>query len=177
MNRRRFLQAALGGTFRGYSAVSPAYWLAVYPCRFNRMARASGEKIFLEAIAAAELPQTAAIFEGEPRGLQTEAQSDAAPELTRLQSVETGLGTAIGILEVRSYRAGAYPEITALCRAGIQPLLRTFPASGSTLSYVISFESLAARAEAWRRFETGSDWARVRSAANVCRIALFRTVT
>ena len=72
-----------------------------------------------------------------------------------------------GVFELRSYRAPAWldgpPAIVsaALRRSGIHPILNASAAAGEHLPrfiYLIPFTSLAARQEAWARFDADSDW-------------------
>jgi hypothetical protein len=72
-----------------------------------------------------------------------------------------------GVFELRSYRAPAWrdrPPATvsaALRRSGIHPIVNGSAAAGEHLprfTYLIPFTSLAARQEAWTRFDADSDW-------------------
>ena len=72
-----------------------------------------------------------------------------------------------GIFELRSYRAPAWrdrPPATvsaALRRCGIHPIVNASAAAGELLprfTYLIPFTSLAARQEAWTRFDADSGW-------------------
>jgi NIPSNAP protein len=72
-----------------------------------------------------------------------------------------------GVFELRSYRAPAWrdrPPATvsaALGRCGIHPIVNASAAAGEHLprfTYLIPFTGLAARQEAWTRFDADSDW-------------------
>jgi NIPSNAP len=72
-----------------------------------------------------------------------------------------------GVFELRSYRAPAWrdrPPATvsaALHRSGIHPIVNASAAVDEHLprfTYLVPFTSLAARQEAWTRFDGDSDW-------------------
>jgi len=72
-----------------------------------------------------------------------------------------------GVFELRSYRAPAWRDWPpasvsgALRRSGIYPIVNASATAGEHLprfTYLIPFMSLAARQEAWARFEADSDW-------------------
>jgi hypothetical protein len=72
-----------------------------------------------------------------------------------------------GVFELRSYRSPAWrdrPPATvdaALSRSGIHPIVNASAAAGEHLprfTYLIPFASLAARQEAWARFDADSAW-------------------
>lgn len=72
-----------------------------------------------------------------------------------------------GVFELRSYRAPAWGDRppaaveAALRRSGIHPIVNASTAAGEHLprfTYLIPFTSLAARQEAWTKFESDPDW-------------------
>lgn len=72
-----------------------------------------------------------------------------------------------GVFELRSYRAPAWRDrppaavSAALRRSGIHPIVNASASAGEHLprfTYLIPFTSLAARQEAWTRFDADSDW-------------------
>jgi hypothetical protein len=79
----------------------------------------------------------------------------------------------------------AGPEIKIFHRSGVQPLFYSSTAIGANmpnLTYLIPFESLAAREKAWAAFGADPEWAKVRQEsvekhgqiASVIQIALYR---
>jgi hypothetical protein len=147
-----------------------------------------GPKMFLEAIVAPHTPQalTLAAFASFDEMIEVRAKvgADAAVQRARadLQCGESQIlittpgslplheaprSSRSGIFELRSYHAPAWRERppagagAAFRRAGIHPIL-TASAAGEHLprfTYLIPFESLAARQDAWARLEADSDWA------------------
>lgn len=72
-----------------------------------------------------------------------------------------------GVFELRSYHAPAWHEgaparlNAVLTRAGIHPMVNASTAAGEHMpqfTYLIHFESLAARQEAWARMEADPEW-------------------
>lgn len=71
------------------------------------------------------------------------------------------------VFELRSYHAPTWRDQppatvnTAFCRAGIHPILNASTAAGEHLprfTYLIPFESLAARQQAWSRLDMDQEW-------------------
>lgn len=72
-----------------------------------------------------------------------------------------------GLFEVRTWHAAAWregppPEVSSvLSRIGIHPVVAGAPAAGEHLprfTYVVPFDNLAARQEAWARLEEDAQW-------------------
>jgi hypothetical protein len=110
--------------------------------------------------ARAELESGAAVIE-EAQSQILVATHDSLKFDLRPTSGETG------VFELRSYRAPAWrdqpPAIisAALRRSGIHPIVNASTTAGEQLprfTYLIPFASLAARQEAWTRFDSDSDW-------------------
>ena len=87
------------------------------------------------------------------------------PDSLRFHMTPTSRETSV--FELRSYRAPAWrdrPPATvhaAFSRAGIHPILNASTAAGEHLprfTYLIPFQSLAARQEAWARVDMDQEW-------------------
>jgi hypothetical protein len=144
--------------------------------------------VCLEAIVAPHTPQALLLaafanfdemlatrerLAAHPRIQQARADLESANVLTEVRS-QVLLGTAqfprffdSGIFELRSYHApgwheGTPPRLTAILdRAGIRPIVNASTAAGEHLprfTYLIPFDSLAAREAAWSRLEADPDW-------------------
>jgi hypothetical protein len=121
-----------------------------------------------------------------PRIQQARAELESGPGFCQVQSqVLTATRETVrlnpdrlrsGILELRSYHAPGWhdgpPALfgEVLNRAGIQPVLNGSSAAGEhvpQLTFLIPFENLAAREEAWSRFDRDSEWIEVRQKSAV----------
>ena len=89
----------------------------------------------------------------------------ATPESVRLPAGSRRFESAV--FELRSFHAPAWRDVPparvtgVLNRAGIHPIVNASTAVGEHLprfTYLIPFTSLAARQEAWTRFDTDSEW-------------------
>jgi hypothetical protein len=186
----------------------------------------SGPKIFLEALIAPHIPQTAAIIGFESLDQMWELhtllqkdqalvkafeQAESGPDpLVEHQSsvlleatdyspdIETPAKPgAPRIFELRTYHSPTWRQLTALHqrfagpeikifhRVGVHPLLYTSTAIGPNmpnLTYLIPFDSLAAREKAWDAFGADPEWIKVRresiekggQIANVIQIGLYK---
>ena len=121
--------------------------------------------IYLQALAAPRMPQILAIC--EPPFF---APGLSGPSL--LQSVPNSLdiGTAAAdttrIFELRVYQSG--PAIDILHRSNIHPILY------SPTTYLIPFDSLAAREKAWTAFSADPEWIESRQSNRVHNISLWK---
>lgn len=108
----------------------------------------SGPRIFLEAVAA--------------------------PRMPHWLSVEEAAIAAHGahFFELRVYDSPGLSEFGAILhRAGIHPVPRGHGA------YLIPFDSLAARQNAWTRFDSDPEWREGRNRAGVLnRVAIYKRV-
>lgn len=164
------LHTYLGGTFLPYLA------------QVHR-----GPKMFLEAIVAPHTPQALVVTAfpsfDEMIGIRNKVAAHPGIQRARadLESGETQIVVTTsdslrfhdgpsprrsGIFELRSYRAPAWRDrppasaSAAFRRAGIHPIL-TASAAGEHLprfTYLVPFENLAARQEAWARLDADSGW-------------------
>jgi hypothetical protein len=146
-----------------------------------------GPKMFLEAIVAPQTPQALVISAfrsfDEMIGIRNKVAAHPAIQRARadLESGDSQILVAAaeslqfhggtdrrrsGIFELRSYHAPAWGDRPlaaanlAFRRAGIDPIL-TASAAGEHLprfTYLISFENLAARQEAWAKLDDDSEW-------------------
>jgi hypothetical protein len=146
-----------------------------------------GPKMFLEAIVAPHTPQGLIItaFPGFEVMIEIQNKVAAHPGIQRARAdLESGdsqiLVTAAdllqfhdgpdrrrgGIFELRTYHAPGWRERppvaagAAFGRAGLEPIL-TASAAGEHVprfTYLIPFENLAARQEAWARLAGDSEW-------------------
>lgn len=144
--------------------------------------------ICLEAIVAPQTPQAlllAAFSSFEemlnvrerlaiyPGIQQARADLETANVLTEVRSqvllgtAELPRSSASGVFELRAYHApgwqdGPPPRVAAVLRhAGIRPIVNASTAAGEHLprfTYLIPFDSLAAREAAWSRLEADPDW-------------------
>ncbi|HZT33189.1 MAG TPA: NIPSNAP family protein [Bryobacteraceae bacterium] len=89
----------------------------------------------------------------------------ATEEALRFPADLGGLKT--GVLELRSYHAPAWHDRSPTCvravfsRSGIHPIVNAATSAGEHMprfTYLIRFESLAARQEAWARLEADAEW-------------------
>ena len=146
-----------------------------------------GPKMFLEAIVAPHTPQALVItaFPSLDEMIEIRNRVAAHPGIQRARTIlESGdsqilitAGDSLqfhdgpdrrrgGIFELRSYLAPAWrdrPPAAASAtfrRAGIDPIL-TASAAGEHLprfTYLVPFENLAVRQEAWARLDADSEW-------------------
>jgi len=146
-----------------------------------------GPKIVLEAIVAPHTPQVMVVtaFPSFDEMIEIRNKVAAHPGIQRAradlecgesQILVTGADSAQfhagphrrrgGIFELRSYLAPAWRErppaasSTAFRRAGIDPIL-TASAAGEHLprfTYLVPFENLAVRQEAWARLDADPQW-------------------
>ena len=131
-----------------------------------------------------EMLDVRARIASHPRILQARAELESAPGFCQVQSqVLTAAREPMrldvgrlksGILEVRTYHAPGWHEgppalfSEGLKRAGIEPIVNGSSAAGEhlpQLTFLIPFENLAAREEAWSRFDRDSEWLKVRQPA------------
>ena len=163
------LHSYLGGTFLPYLA------------QVHR-----GPKMFLEAIVAPHTPQALVVtaFPSFDKMIEIRNKVAAHPGIQRARAdLESGesqiLVTAAdslrfhdgperrgGVFELRSYHAPAWPDrppaaaSAAFWRAGIDRILIA-SAAGEHLprfTYLVPFENLAVRQEAWARLDADSEW-------------------
>ena len=164
------LHSYLGGTFLPYLA------------QVHR-----GPKMFLEAIVAPHTPQALVVtaFPSFDEMIEIRNKVAAHPGIQRaradLESGESQILVAAadslqfqggpdrrpgGIFELRSYHAPAWRDrppaaaSAAFRRAGIDPIL-TASAAGEHLprfTYVVPFENLAVRQDAWAKLDADSEW-------------------
>jgi hypothetical protein len=146
-----------------------------------------GPKMFLEAIVAPHTPQALVmtVFRSFDEMIEIRNKIAAHPDIQRARAdLESGDSQILvaaadslqfrggpdrrrsGIFELRTYHAPAWPDRppaaagAAFLRAGIDPIL-TASAAGEHLprfTYLVSFENLAARQEAWGRLDGDSEW-------------------
>jgi hypothetical protein len=146
-----------------------------------------GPKMFLEAIVAPHTPQGLVItaFPSFEEMIEIRNKVAAHPDIQRaradLDSGDSQILVAAadslqfhsgpdrrrsGIFELRTYHAPAWRDrppaasSAALLRAGMNPIL-TASAAGEhapRFSYLVPFENLAARQEAWDRLAADSEW-------------------
>ena len=148
-----------------------------------------GPKMFLDAIVAPHTPQAVVVtvFRSFDEMIETRNKIAAHPDIQRaradLESGESqilitaadslqfddGPDRRAGIFELRSYHAPAWRDhppaaaSAAFRRAGIGPILAA-SAAGEHLprfTYLVPFESLAERQEAWARLDADSEWSRL----------------
>jgi hypothetical protein len=147
----------------------------------------SGPKLFLEAIVAPHTPQVLvlAAFASFEEMIELHAKIAARPDIQRAradrQCAESQIlitngdsprfhagqtGRRDSIFELRTYHAPAWPgrppaAVNALFRrADIRPIL-TASTVGEHLprfTFLVAFESLAMRQEAWGRLDAESEW-------------------
>ena len=146
-----------------------------------------GPKMFLEALVSPHTPQVLflAAFTSFDEMIEIRRKLAAHPGIQRaradLESGESQILTTTpdslcfqggstsrhgGVFELRSYRAPAWRDRppanagAAFRRAGIHPIL-TASTAGEHLpqfTYLVPFESLAVRQEAWSRLDADSEW-------------------
>lgn len=164
------LHAYLGGTFLAY---------------LDQVHR--GPKMFLEAIVAPHTPQALVVtaFPNFDEMIEIRNKVAAHPNIQRVRAdLECGESQILvtdddslqfrggserrrsGIFELRSYHSPAWSNrppaaaTAAFRRAGIDPILKA-SAAGEHLpriTYLVPFENLALRQEAWARLEADSEW-------------------
>lgn len=169
-DRMARLHSYLGGTFLPYLG------------RIHR-----GPKMFLEAIIAPHTPQALVVtaFSNFEEMIEIRNKVAAHPDIQRARAdLESGESHILvttadslrlhdgpdrrrdGIFELRWYQAPAWRDKPpaaageAFRRAGIEPIL-TASAAGEHLprfTYLVAFESLAVRQEAWARLDADPDW-------------------
>jgi hypothetical protein len=112
------------------------------------------------------------LWTARPRGVILEAIS--APSLPHTLVVPS-LDNRSGVFELREYRSASSVARQrlhwAFSRCGIRPLLAD---GGEHLRYLIRFDSLAARAEAWTVFASDPDWSRIRHAVHLTGVSIYR---
>ena len=104
-----------------------------------------------------------------PRGLVLEAESGARlPQTLVVQGIDPA-----PLFELREYRAAEPASCMEpmLARSGIHPVRRW---NKETFAYLIPFDSLAQRADAWTRFNADPEWRRLRSDANLAGVTIYR---
>jgi hypothetical protein len=142
-----------------------------------------------------ELLDVRARIASHPRIQQARADLESGPGFCEVQSqVLTATRESLrldserkksGIFELRSYHATGWHEGPpavfgeALNRAGIHPILNGSSAAGEhvpQLTFLIPFESLAAREEAWARLDRDAEWINVqkRSAVKVTGKSIYK---
>lgn len=142
----------------------------------------SGSQIVLEALVGSHVPQVMVVTKSSsfeevpavPFQKNTTALLEAAPDAFNL-AVKPGL------FELRVYRSrtpGA--ERTIFHRAGIFPLLQGTTLAGAglpKLTYLIPFDSFAAREQAWAKFGADPEWAKARGdlKPEVSEIGIYQT--
>ena len=146
-----------------------------------------GPAMFLDAIVAPHIPQVLVMtaFQNFDQMIEVRNKVAAHPDIQRARADLVSGDSQIlvvaadsfrfhhaperrrdGIFELRSYHAPAWRDrppasaTAAFRRAGIAPLL-TASAAGEHLprfTYVVPFEDLATRQEAWTRLDADSEW-------------------
>jgi len=145
-----------------------------------------GPKMFLEAIVAPHTPQALVVtaFPSFDAMIEIRNKIAAHPGIQRAHAdLESGESQILvtdadslqfhdgpsrrgGIFELRSYHAPAWRDrppaaaSAAFQRAGIDPIL-TASAAGEHLprfTYLVPFENLAVRQDAWARLDADSEW-------------------
>src|SRR5215471_15828241 len=146
-----------------------------------------GPKMFLEAIVAPHTPQALVLtaFSSFEEMIEVRGKSAAHPEIQRARaarecgeaqilttsadSLRFHAGSTLrrdGILELRAYHAPTWRDRppaavnAAFRRAGIRPVL-TASAAGEHVprfTFLVAFESLAIRQQAWESLEADSQW-------------------
>lgn len=144
--------------------------------------------IFLEALVASHVPQVAAItgfqsFEELWAARVKSGRYRASVTLlqTTVHSTEIDLNAELRkpsrIFELRVYRSPTSEQLKALHEcAGIHPILQNARTAGENmpnLTYLIPFESLAAREKAWGTLGSDPEWVKVRESSSVIEISLF----
>jgi len=122
--------------------------------------------IYFEALIAPHMPQMLAIrgFVSLPAPVSDDSTIlRAAPNSI---DIRTAAADRARIFELRVYHAG--PGIEILHRSGIHPILF------SPTTYLIPFDSLAAREKAWTVFSGGPDWIELRQSSRVRNISLWK---
>jgi hypothetical protein len=160
-----------------------------------------GPKMFLEAIIAPHTPQGLVItaFSGFEEMIEIRNKVAAHPGIQGARAdLESGDSQILiaasgsfqfhdgsnrrrnGIFELRSYHAPGWGETPpaaagrAFQRAGINPIL-TASAAGEHVprfSYLVPFENLAARQEAWDRLAANSEWSDLE--AKVTGVSIYK---
>ncbi len=113
--------------------------------------------------------------------LTTPANAPAKPRIFELRTYHSPTWRQLAALHERF----AGPEIKIFHRVGVHPILYTQMLAGANLpnlTYVIPFESLAAREKAWDAFAADPEWIKVRKEsidrsgqiASINQISLFR---
>jgi hypothetical protein len=161
-----------------------------------------GPKMVLEAIVAPHTPQALVItaFPSFDEMIETRSHVAAHPGIQRARTnLESGdsqilvtAGDSLqfhrpdcrrgGIFELRTYHAPQWRDRPAAAagaafrRAGINPILNA-SAAGEHLPrfiYLVPFESLAARQEAWDRLDADSEWSSLQ--ARVTGASIYKLV-
>ena len=151
----------------------------------------TGPKLYLEAVIAPHMPQVAAVYGfsslEEMASVREKLRPDVEFEYADSKLVEAApyspeiaAGEASKtprIFELRVYHSPTYrqlaalherfagPEIKIFHRTGIFPIFYSSTLVGPdmpNLTYLIPFESLAAREKAWTAFAADPEWVRVR---------------
>ena len=156
-----------------------------------------GPKIFLEAVLAPHVPEVAAIIglESCDQVWSVSKATDYSPEIVAPQKPPA----APRIFELRTYHSPtarqakalherfSNSEIKIFHRVGVNPILYSstvFGANRPNLTYLIPFDTLAAREKAWNAFSADEEWTRVRQESinrsgqisSVIQISIYRAM-
>jgi len=133
--------------------------------RFYAITDGAERGLELEAIAGPHLPKRIVVSEcsvDHPRAM-IEVLPCGQPRLFEHRVYRSRAGA--GMLEGIFARAGIFPW---LCGEGLYS-----EGLRGEQSYLIPFDSLAARETAWRRVAADQEWARVRSDSSVTEIGIY----
>ncbi len=164
-----------------------------------------GPRMFLEAIVAPHTPQALVVtaFRSFDEMIEIRNKVAAHPGIQRARTIlESGDSQVLvtagdslqfhdvrdcrhgGIFELRTYHAPRWRErppaaaAAAFQRAGIHPVLNASAAAEHLprFTYLVPFENLRARQEAWDRLDADSEWSRLEAkvtAASIYKLAPY----
>jgi hypothetical protein len=160
MNRRSFVRA-LGCLGMVAPTRSRFYTFETFDLNAGSVRGRSG--IYFEALAAPRLPQMLVIDSFPANASNGSAVLESAPN-----SIDIGTAATNNtrIFELRVYHSG--PGIDILHRSNIHPILY------SPTTYLIPFDSLAAREKAWTAFSADPEWIELRQSSRVRNISLWK---
>ena len=157
-------------------------------------------KIVLQALAARHMPQMAEIIDvsGTDNGFTQAAAVHQSNTLLKLQGSVDGeqlplasIYGAAGVFELRTYRCPTRWQLielqarlsgsdsTVFITAGVNPLFYSEAYSNKphpSVTYLIPFNDLTARRQAWGKVGADPEWKALQQAGNVTEISLYRRI-
>lgn len=122
--------------------------------------------IYFEALMAPSMPQMLAIHGANSLPAKMSDNSTILQPAPHSIDIRTAAADNARIFELRVYNSG--PAIEILHRSGIKPILY------SSTTYLVPFDSLAAREKAWTVFSADPDWIELRKSSRVQAISLWK---